>query len=96
MDNKSPLEYLVNFSTLQNFILNLACFLLYINDLPVTFIMKLFFILIIELFPNCTKFLICGSSFYWLWNLNLVYNTLHTAAGSSLLTLFLGKPKLLY
>ena len=51
MDNKSPLEYLVNFSTLQNFILNLACFLLYINDLPVTFITKLFFILIIELFP---------------------------------------------
>ena len=64
MDNKSPLEYLVNFSTLQNFILNLTYFLLYIDDLSVIFFYEIAFYLDNRTFSlKCTTFLICGSSF---------------------------------
>ena len=77
LDEKSSQEYPVDARVIQGFILGPTHFLLYINDLSDDVICYIAIYVI--------RHLICGNNLNWLLNLNLIYETLWTGAGSGLL-----------
>ena len=66
---------------------------LYINDLPDDAIWDIaIYAHDTTLYSNCDQHLICSNNLNWLLNLNLIYETLWTGAGSGLLISMLEKP----
>ena len=93
LNGKSSQEYPVDAGVPPGSILDPALFLLYINDLFDDVICD------IAIYADDTtlsilsaiRHLICGNNINWLLNLNLIYETLWTEAGSGLLISILGK-----
>ena len=76
----------------QESFLGSTLFLLYINDLPDDVICNIaIYADDTTLYSNCDRHLICGNNLNWLLNLNLIYETLWTGAGSGLLISMLEK-----
>ena len=91
-NGKSSQEYPVNAAVSQRSILGPTHFLLYINDLPDDVICNIaIYADDTTLYSNCDRHLICGNNLNWLLNLNLIYETLWTGAGSGLLISMLEK-----
>ena len=92
LDGKSSQEYPTNAGVLHDSILGPILSLLYINDLLMMLsVILLSLLMIILSILSVISHLICDNNLNWLLNLNLIYETLWTGAGSGLLISVLGK-----
>ena len=92
LDGKSSQEYPVNAGVPPSSIVGPTPHLLYINDFPNDAICDIAISTDdTTLYSSVIRHLICSNNLNWLLNLNLIYETLWSRAGSGLLISMLGK-----